>query len=116
MSDVRIEAFEGNTLDVLFVLKQFNQHAGRDVSGADAIWLELDYPDGVAMTRLPANAGHTEADWVNGRVVVRIDRTNATGSVGAYPFALTVEEGGEVETVVSGLILSRDRPGFPHPD
>lgn len=113
MSDSnRIVTFEGNRVALPFELRREGVRGPWDVSGATQIRLETTSPDGTNMAPIIAQSSHPDANWALGVVVVVISGTDVTAALGDYPYALTVDIGGQIITTHVGLIEVKDRPGF----
>ena len=104
--------YEGNTVALTFELRREGIKGPWDVSGASGIALEVTRPDGTNMSPIAVQELHPDADWTNGIVVVVIEGANVTGSIGTYPYSLTVTIAGQIITAGTGLIEVLDRPGF----
>ena len=103
--------YEGNRRSLAFDLRRAGRRGPWDVSGATQIRLEWTAIDGTNGTPIVAVSSHPDANWAEGRVVVVIDSTNITASIGTYPYTLTVDIAGEVISIDPGTIEVLDRPG-----
>lgn len=108
----RFETYEGNAVALPFELRREGVRGAWDVSGATNIRLEVSRQDGTDMSPINAQSSHPDANWASGIVVVVIDGTNVTASIGTYRYSLTVTISGQVITATTGVLEVLDRPGF----
>lgn len=113
--DFEFEVYAGNIKVLTFQLRQYSSKQPLDVSGANQILLEIETPDQTPVASIAANSAFPGANWAQGIVPVQIGPGDVTSLVGSWVAGLTIFIGGEEDTVRSGTIEVKRRPGYPAP-
>jgi len=111
----KIPLSHGNIVNWPFQLKRAGQNSPPDVSAATSIRIEWEDKDGATQTPIALASGTVGADWSAGLVVAVFTASDATATLGDYPFSLTVFLAGEEITYDRGTLEVTRRPGYPTP-
>jgi hypothetical protein len=114
-NQIRITVHEGNIKAIPIRLRVKGTKLYWDVSAALQIKLEYEKGLGGEQAAVVCDENHPLADWSQGKVIVVVSPADVTAEVGSYPFSLTVFNGSEQVTAVTGHIEVLERPGFPEP-
>jgi len=113
--DFYFEVYEGNTKVLTCNLKQYGSKQPLDVSAATQILFEPSDPEQNPIAPITLSAAAPGADWANGVLKVTVSPVDVTAQVGSWVCGLTIFLGGEEDTVRSGTVEVKRRPGYPYP-
>ena len=116
-ADGLIELYEGNNRTVVFTVYQFGTRIGYVIPTGATVNLEIERADPeteVLFTPISVPEGHPTADWANGVAAVDIGPP-VTTAVGSYLYSLTLTDGSQIITLLTGRAEVKERPGFASP-